>query len=102
VLREVASAFDRNGPVPDAMENQRRGLNRRQNVTDIDLVVGSHQRKDASRAGRGPLQAAEPLDERLIVSTARSVDRDENTLTPVDLDLRSPDHDRWLGIDATS
>jgi len=64
------------------MENQRRRLDRRQNVADVDLEIGPHQRKNGPRARRGPLQLAEPLDESLIVSSAWSVDRDENALTP--------------------
>src|SRR5437879_2596435 len=87
VLRQVAPGLDRDGPVTNAMENQRRRLDRRQNVTDIDLVIGPHQREDGSRAHRGPLQPTKPLDERFVASTARCVDGDENALTPVGLQI---------------
>ena len=79
VLRQVASGLDRNGPITDAMEDQGRRLDRRQHVPDVDLVVGPHQGEDGARTRRGPLQPAEPLDERLVVSTARGVD---GTRTP--------------------
>src|SRR5262245_60042022 len=73
VLAQIASGFDWDGLVTNAVKDQRRGLNRRQDVADIDLVVGLHQRANCSRAGRGPLQPATPLDECLIVTAARGV-----------------------------
>ena len=67
------------------MEDQCRCLDRRQHVANIDLVVGPHQGQNGSRTRRGPLQSAEPLNERRVILAARRVDRDEHALTPVGL-----------------
>jgi hypothetical protein len=95
VLGRVASGLDGNGPVPDAMENQGRSLDRGQNVLYVDPVVGPHQRKDGARTGRGALQPGKPLYERRIVATARRIDGDEHALAPVDLDLAKESHCSW-------
>ena len=58
VLRQVASGVDGDGPVTDAMENQRRGLDRGQHVADVDLVVGPHQGQDA--AGLAEARSSRP------------------------------------------
>ena len=58
VLGDVASAFDRDGLVADAMENQGRQMNRRQDMADVDLIVGPQQRQDRSRTPRGTLKVA--------------------------------------------
>src|SRR5262245_19981182 len=86
VLRQIAPGLDRHRLVADAMQNQGRRLDGRQDVADVDLVVGPQQRQDGAGARRSALQATEPLHERLVVLTAGRVEGNENALPPAGLE----------------
>src|SRR5271155_4177254 len=83
VLSKVASAFDRDSLVADAVENEGRYTDRRQEVAYVDLIIRAKQREDRSRTGCSVLEPSEPPEKHLIFAPVRRVERNQNALAPV-------------------
>lgn len=66
VLSQVASECYRDKSIADAMKDERRNVNRRQNVADINLVVGFYQSTNGPGDLRRPAPAGQPPDYRFV------------------------------------
>ncbi len=83
VASQLSAGVDRHERIAHAMQDQGRHPDRRQNIGDVDLIVGPQQGNDSGRTRHGALESPEPLDERLILDAARGVQANENPFTPV-------------------
>ena len=74
VLGQVAARCDRHEGITDAMEDQSRHSNRRQQVPDVQLVIGPHQGENGAGTCRCSLELRHPLGPWLVPQRAGCID----------------------------
>jgi hypothetical protein len=87
VLGQVAAALDRGDHVVAAMQNQRRGRDRRERGAHVDLSVPPHQLARRTRGCGEPLEAREPAVKVFVLAQGWRDDRCIVTAPPGALEV---------------